>query len=125
MKGKLEPGAICIVIGDHRGFEDNIGAMLTLVELQTCAHGHKSWTFEDASRPIAVGLGIFTRRPMVWASASNEVAPDVCGALPGFLPQWLMPIKGEDLGDESEDEAPDEQKEEELVGLPGFGRTWP
>lgn len=125
MKGKLEPGAVCLVVGDDPGFEKNIGIMLTIVELRTsCGGRHKYWTFTDATRSVIAAIGMFSGLPVLMLKASHEIPEHMrgCDCLPGFKPQHLMPIDGADLGDSTEDEKP---REEELVGLPGFGQTWP
>jgi len=111
--GKLEPGAVCIVIGENRGFEENIGALVTLVEHRTSCQGRfQYWTFEAASRPILAVRGTFTERPILWINASEELPQEMrgCNCLPGFRAVHLLPIKGEDLGDEQEDEAPNSSR---------------
>lgn len=50
------PGARCLIIGETRGFESNIGAEVTTVELTTgFQSGKPAWLFKDASRLLLVG----------------------------------------------------------------------
>lgn len=106
-RGRFEPGARCVVIGEDRGYECNIGAMLTLVALQegvVVGNGvpggvERRWTFKDADRPLLVAKGPdhFVRDstpfPVRFGWAS----------VPAYLARHLLPIGGEGL----EDDAPD------------------
>jgi len=131
--GKLEPGAVCVVVGDHPNYERNIGALITLTRLNhcPCGCGTSAWEFEAASRPIMIS---FMRDlsaviyPMHFVNASAEADaitewPKRNGR-PAFRPAFLIPIKGEDLDTGNEEEAPTPLEAETIQGMPGFARTW-
>lgn len=106
-RGRIEPGAVCIVVGEERGFECNIGAMVTLVALCTrCDGSFQYWTFEKASKPLLVMKNAFTGEPMLMVSSSAELPHEVrgCSCLPGFRAAHLLPIGG--IDEEGTEEAP-------------------
>lgn len=104
-RGRFEPGARCIVIGEHRGYECNIGALVTLTEkfdgVNVFNQPLSAWRFKEASRPL-----LMAKFPDAYVVDSTPWVN--CGqALSATYPEsHLLPIGGEDLAN-----ARDEEKE--------------
>lgn len=120
-KGKLEPGALCILVGEHRNYEQNIGAILRLTQhvVCNCGCGSSGWEFEEASRPLLVSILMtpFGVIPVDFMVASSDADSNpgwrTAPSRPRFKSAFLLPIKGEGLEDA-----------DELKSTPGVENTW-
>lgn len=89
---RCRPNEICIVIGEVRGCEVNIGAHVRVLEM-IAESPEAAWTFEDASRPVkmvAYGTGDNARWVSSTASGLRE------GVIAGFYDRHLLPVRGLD-----------------------------
>ncbi|UNA00839.1 hypothetical protein ZHS_83 [Edwardsiella phage vB_EpM_ZHS] len=129
MSGKHEPGAVCIIVAEGRGFEENIGALVTLTRFSRCACGcgAEGWEWQDASRPILISRHVFFRSMDHRVSASQDVQ-NIPGWPSHMMPKhpaaWLLPVKGDETGCDLWRETPLLHEKEELKSLPGFARAW-
>lgn len=92
---RINEGNLCLVVG---GYEENIGATLTVVKRGVCTCGMPDWTLADASRVLMVGqlMGIFS----IFTNCRGEDAGRY-----SFHESWLVPIKDKDgktYGEEEE-----------------------
>jgi hypothetical protein len=106
---RLEPGARCLIVGEDRGYECNIGAQVTLVSYTDdapTANGTRGvWNFEAASRPLLVGLDKNFRGDVVRRYHVTDSSPWTNGMYimtAAYPPRYLMRIPG---ADETEDVA--------------------
>lgn len=110
-RGRFEPGARCVIVGDDPGYESNIGAMVTIREfrpIETVGGRVGVWTFDEASRPLLVGFNTMVDGSVVRFCVSDS-SPWTDGRhtyMAGYPARYLLPIGGEDLGEEKADAAP-------------------
>jgi hypothetical protein len=128
--GKLEPGAVCVVISEARGYERNIGVLITLVDYEVSGTWGSltrrepggvrgTWTFKEASRPILVA-----QYPDHFVTSSEPY--EIGGGyflVPAFAPHRLLPIKGDGTGEELWREQP-LAHEKQLVTGPMALQHW-
>lgn len=93
----LKPYMRCLVIGEDRGCEANIGATLTITERDPDEPG--AWLFKDASRPLVMldcdGTRVLPERVSHSCELVNQGDEEGdCYAVHG---RHLMPIKGDEL----------------------------
>lgn len=97
----LKPGMRCVIIGEERGCEANIGALVTITRPAPCLPGEPArWLFKDASRPLVmVNLGNDRLAHPVTHSydPANRLE---AGEFYRILACYLMPIKGDGLDSE-------------------------
>ena len=84
---RIKPGDLCIVVG---GEEENIGAMLTVIERGVCTCGAADWSVKDASRPMLVGWIVPN-----FVSLVSTCAKEDAGRW-HFHEAHLIPVKGAD-----------------------------
>lgn len=108
----LKPYTRCLVVGEDRGCEANIGATLTITERDPGEPG--AWLFKDASRPLGMLDSEGTRVLPARVSHSYELVNqgDEEGDFYKVYGRYLMPIKGDELDDEAHADALDRVNEE-------------
>lgn len=84
---RCRPGQVCVIIGEVEGCEANIGAMITVIELQNMPMLDPVWSFKDASRPLV------TTCPPVTVVNFDDIPDDFCF----IYDHHLLPVEG-DLG---------------------------
>ncbi|UNA00837.1 hypothetical protein ZHS_81 [Edwardsiella phage vB_EpM_ZHS] len=88
-----------MVIGECRGFEVNIGALVTVTHTGLNRRGVLNCFYRDATRPICWAISAETKQPQCWARSSEEAARQFFAtwgeqALIGLLPHHLLPLPG-------------------------------
>jgi hypothetical protein len=82
---KIEPGDMCVIVGEDHDCEANIGATLTVVELSEDISDRPAWVWKDASRLIAC-----SDEDGIVRMTDNE---DRQSTIPG---RYLVPIRDPD-----------------------------
>jgi hypothetical protein len=101
IKLRCKPDQRCLVIGDVRSCECNVGATVTVVEvIPPPGPMRPAWVFKDASRPLKMVDLDRHGHPVPgtesYATATYNGGSD---ALPLIFDHHLMPLQGDGTGD--------------------------
>jgi len=94
----LKPGMRCILVGEDRGCEANIGALVTITQLDDVQP--PAWLFKDATRPLVMldcDLGTVLPERVVHSYEGVTSPDEDCYSISA---RHLVPIKGDGLDSE-------------------------
>lgn len=97
---RCSPGDMCVIVGEDPGCEENIGALLTVIEPYGPTRP-TAWTFKDASRLVKVIDDEDGGRTPYYVTRSDERPDGLCS----IDDRFLVPIRG--LPDAEEEAAGD------------------